>query len=296
MIAVALAAALIAPQTFHVKPLRHWEIHLSTPSPVALNPSGIVQESDSWLVVSDKKEHPHLYRLVADGAAFRAEPFLPLRPPEALGASDLEGLARCRGRFWIAEEAGGAIIEVDSQGAAVSHPLDLNAVHAQRSFAPASGTKGAGLEGIACDETGSLYVANERQYRMIYVVDPATFKVTDFFDVPGGWNLPRFEGTTPVYPDFADLYFEAPFLYALQRNDRLVLKIDPAAKRLVAVLNLRFKETDFYDDRSPFGMAEGLAMTKDGIFILLDNNDTPLKNRPTDASALLLEFKRPSGF
>lgn len=260
------------------------------------NPSGLLRWKDSWLVVSDKKNFPNIYRLRPEDGGFVAEPFLPLKPQEALGAQDLEGLAFCGGRFLIPEEATGSIVEVDAQGAASLRPIDFLEIHKERGFAPALGTKGAGLEAVACEENGPVYVANERQYRMIYVLDPKTLRPVDFFDVPAGWSAPRFIGTTPVYPDFADLFFENGFLYALQRNDRLVLKIDPKTKALLAVLPLKFDEKDYYDYAEPFGMAEGLALTKDRIYVLLDNNATQRKGRLGDFSSLLLEFKRPPKF
>lgn len=280
------------------KLLRHWELRYPGFPHAKFNPSGLWRHQGSWLVVSDKKDFPNIYRLKGmSPGALEAETFLELKPSEALGGGDLEGLAFCRGRFLIVEEGVGAVIEVDGEGRAASRRLDLQALHEERGFAPAASSKGAGLEGIACDEAdGAVYVATEREHRMIYALEPGTLKPVDFFDVPGGWELPRFIAQTPLYPDYADLFFSGGFLYALQRNSRQVLKIDPRAKTLLAVLTLQFREEDFYDYSKPFGMAEGLYLSEDRVYVLLDNNDVPRRGEPANSAPLLLEFARPAGF
>lgn len=278
--------------------LKSWDIAAPAASRARFDPSGLAFHRGSWLVVSDKPEFPDIYRLRPDGPGrLAAESFVRLSPEAALAGRDFEGLAFCRGRFLIVEEESGTLVEADPRGAASAHDPELAVLHESRSFAPSWGTKGAGLEGVACDErTGEVYVAQERQYRMIYRLDPLTLKATDFFDVPAGWESPRFLGKTPVYPDYADLFFEGGFLYALQRNDRRLLKIDPGRKALVEVAELGYREEDFYESPEPFGMAEGLHLSRDRIRVVLDNNGTIRRGEPASAAAMLLEFERPAGF
>lgn len=259
------------------------------------NPSGLLRWKGDWLVVSDKAEHRHLYRLKRKGEDYEAEPFLAIPELSGAGTRDFEGLADCAGKFLLVEESTGALLALDRGGAAELRPVDLASIHRERGFAPSWGSKGAGLEGVACSDD-TIFVANERQYRMIYALDPKTMRARDFFDVPGAPGLPRFIGTTALYPDYADLFFEKGFLYALERNSRRVLKIDPASKTLVAAARLEFREKDYYEYELPFGMAEGLALEGGRIVVVLDNNDAARRGKPGHLAPMLLEFERPAGF
>jgi hypothetical protein len=131
---------------------------------------------------------------------------------------------------------------------------------------------------------------------MIYAIGLAGFNVIDAFDVPAGWESPRFEDGKLVYADFSDLYFENGFLYALQRSDRTVLKIVPEERKVASRLRLEFTESRYYDYDEPFGMAEGLYMTADRIYVVLDNNGVARVQDPKNTAPLFLEFSRPSGF
>lgn len=281
-----------------IRPSQVREIRPRTGAQGQFEPSGLVGFENRLLVVTDEKEFPDIYLLkpqdaeIVEAEAFRTVPFIP-----GFAGHDFEGITFCKDRLFVVEEATSTVIEVDKEGHANAHPLDLVSIHKERNIAEPFGTRGAGLEGIACDEVnGVLYVAQERMFRMIYALDLVSFKAFDFFDVPAGWFTPHYVGGVPVYPDYADLYFENGFLYALQRNDRIVLKIEPKEKKLVSRLDLEFKESDYYDYKDPFGMAEGLYLSKDRIYIVLDNNGVARIGSSQNISSLLLEFDRPKGF
>ena len=259
------------------------------------NPSGLLRWKGDWLVVSDKIEHRKIYRLRRRGEVYETKSFLEIPELAGAGARDFEGLADCGGKFLIVEESSGVLVALDRKGRAELRAIDLLSIHRERGFAPSWGSKGAGLESVACS-TDTVFVANERQYRMIYALDPKTLRARDFFDVPGAPGLPHFSGMTALYPDYADLYFEKGFLYALERNSRRVLKIDPVAKSLVAAARLEFHERDLYEYELPFGLAEGLALIEGRIVVVLDNNDAARRGKPGNLSPMLLEFERPAGF
>ena len=281
-----------------VRPSHVREIHPPAGTQGEFEPSGLVVLENRLLVVTDEEEFPDIYLLKPlDKDTVEAETFRTVPAISGLGGHDFEGITFCKDRFFIVEEETSTVIEVDKEGRAKAHPLDFVSIHKEKNIAVPFGTKGAGLEGIACDEvTGVLYVAQERMFRMIYALDLISFRVFDFVDVPAGWLTPRYVAGLPVFPDYADLYFEDGFLYALQRNDRIVLKIDPKEKQLVSRLELQFKESDYYDYKEPFGMAEGLYLSKDRIYIVLDNNGVARTGDTQSISSLLLEFDRPKGF
>ena len=106
--------------------------------------------------------------------------------------------------------------------------------------------------------------------------------------------------------DYADLYFENGFLYILERNAYQVLKYDLKKKEVIdqySFLKLKdIKMNELYDTGKPFGLAEGLAFTKDTIYIALDNNKSLFskkiknKNKNLSDESTIITFKRPQGF
>jgi len=281
-----------------VRPIRVREITAPAGVQKQLEPSGLVLFKNQLLIVSDEKDVADVYQLTPrDDQTLQAEPFLSL--PAELGqeSSDLEGITFCGKQIYVVDEATSTVVEIRSDGEALVHSLKLSTAQSSGDDAGASESAAVGMEGIACDNAADiLYLAWERQPRMIYAVDRSSFRVLDAFDVPAGWQSPRSEGGKTVYADFADLYFEDGFLYALQRSDRTILKIAPREKRLVSKLRLDFEESLYYEYNEPFGMAEGLFITSDRIYIVLDNNGTARIGNPQNTSPLLLEFARPAGF
>lgn len=288
-----LAGSAAAAEPAPLKPL--WVRPVRTPTEGArFDPSGLASRYGTLLTVSDKPEFPSVYALRPDGDGYRAEEYLALRGPSP--GSDHEGLAVCDGFMLIVEESSGSLLVVaNDAGITVRNP-ELAKLHARLLTAPAFGTKGAGLEGVACAPDGRVWIANERQYRMIYALDRESWAATEAFDLPAGLDSPRRAGAHEVWPDYADLHFADGFLYALQRNDRVVLKIDPITRALAARARLELDEAALYEYRDPFGMAEGLLVEKERILVLLDNNGAPRKGKPDDRSALLIAYPRPPGF
>ncbi len=281
-----------------VHPIRVREILPPAGAQKRLEPSGLVLFRNRLLIVSDENDIAEIYELKPqDAETLQAEPFLSLSPIPGFKGEDLEGITYCNERLYLVEEMTHTVAEIGSDGKAVAHPLDLSSVKTGKNGAPHGEIPGAGIEGIACDEAaGILYVARERQPRMIYSVALSNYKTMDAFDVPAGWDSPRTGGGRLVYADYSDLYFEGGFLYALQRSDRTILKISPEKKSLVSKLRLDFQESQYYDYKEPFGMAEGLYLTRERIFVVLDNNGVARIGDPQNTSPLLLEFARPSSF
>lgn len=295
-------SAFASPRQFAAAKVEHsWSILAPDTKKPRFDVSGLARYQNQFLVVSDRYAYQSIYKLEAvDSKTFQAREFLAPRRTQANKQErphlDIEGIAKCGEHFYLVDEEHQMVMVVDKERRAKERVLDLRSIHRQKKTTFASETESAGLEGVACDEVNQiLYVANERMFRMIYKINLKTFKVEDFFDVPAGLNSPRFENGIFLASGFADLHFADGYLYAYQRNNRSVLKIDPKSKNLVASLSLLFHESNFYETNEVFGMGEGLFVDRDKIFLALDNNGMQQKSS-NKIDGLLLQFARPKGF
>jgi hypothetical protein len=63
-----------------------------------------------------------------------------------------------------------------------------------------------------------------------------------------------------------------------------------------------FQSNELYNTGEPYGLAEGLAMDSEMIFIAFDNNKSPLSKKASNQFKVkgrvssILTFKRPKGF
>ncbi len=287
--------------------------------------SGIAMLGKEMIVVADEPDDHFLFKVVRkkkDGR-FKLEPMLDLAKlsgwsavveamkmtlgvPEKHRRLDLEGIAACPGVVYLANERTRQVLVVEELKRIKVAPIDFLAGFPEL-FA---GEANAGFEGIAADCAGDvLYVAKEREPRKILKVDIKTWKLLDAFDVKpsdraGQKVIHPFtgDGLLDIGPDFADLYFDGGFLYALERNTFEVAKIDPVKKEVVARVSYYKTEKPLYESHEPFGLAEKLWMNSGDLWIGLDNNGSPTTHRAGkerkyegEGGAFLI-FKRPSGF
>src|SRR5205814_274380 len=93
-----------------------------------------------------------------------------------------------------------------------------------------------------------------------------------------------------VEPALTDASFFDGYLYVLVRSHRLVLKLNPANGEILSQYDYRKYEEDpkyVYVkipaigsgiDPDGYGVMEGLAVTKDSIYLATDNNELPLRS------------------
>ncbi len=199
---------------------------------------------------------------------------------------DCEGLARDdRGRLYISEESHRWILRWDpgtrdltrldidwSPVAHYFHPLDLN----------------ASFEGVAVGGS-RLYVANERQEGRILVVDLASLKVIDDFAVAQADSA----GDDTHY---SDLCWAEDSLWVLLRDVHRLLRVDPAAKRVIAEFDFTALETRrevAYGSFFAPGFMEGLAVDSAHIWLLTDNNGMNRRADGKDIRPTLFRCPRP---
>lgn len=212
---------------------------------------------------------------------------------------DLEGITYCNDNFYIANEQARHILKVNKRSIE-RLKIDFEPIFKKLGTPLSKISTNAGFEGITIDcKNQILYVAQERQPRAVIVIDLKTKEPIDIYqtEVPKG---------NKVSPSYADIHFEKGHLYLLERNSHLITKINAKTKKVISryqfgttnSLHLR----DIYDTGEPYGLAEGLAMDSNRIYIAVDNNKNKLTTKAQKSFKLkgnfssLIIYKRPKGF
>jgi hypothetical protein len=115
-------------------------------------------------------------------------------------------------------------------------------------------------------------------------------KVTDDYVVPASRSLWFWD------THYSDLCWFDGALFALLREDHVILKIDPVTKLVLAEYNFRQMENDpetVYHKEYPIGVMEGLAVDKDYFWLCTDNNGLARKHHPDDRRPTLFRCPRP---
>jgi len=206
---------------------------------------------------------------------------------EKVDRYDCEGVTEDdQGRIYLCEEANRWILRWDPQSKSVQR-LDVDWRPVQKYF---SRDRNAAWEGIAIHGK-TMYVANERKKGRLIAVDLDTLKVTDSFRVPASHSI-WYE------PHYSDLCWFDGALYALMREDHVILKIDPATHLVLAEYNFAQMENDpevAYHKVVPLvvGVMEGLAVDRNHFWLCTDNNGLSRKKYPGDTRPTLFQCRRP---
>ncbi len=202
---------------------------------------------------------------------------------EKKGYYDSEGIAQdAEGRLYICEEANRWILRCDPKAQRVERlPIDWSPVTNYFSSDP-----NASFEGIAIGN-GKLYVANERSNPVIIVVDLASLKIIDHFQV-----YPQKVSWLGTH--YSDLSWYEDKLFVLCRQHREVLQVDPKTHALLAEYDYQNLEDDLgYIKQFPVGVMEGLAVERDYFWLCTDNNGFGRHSAPKDTRPTLLKCPRP---
>ena len=205
---------------------------------------------------------------------------------QKLGPYDCEGIAEDHeGRIYICEEGNRWILRAHLKSKTVDR-LKIDWEPVRKYFHTID--RNASFEGVAIGD-GRLYVANERLRGRIIAVDLKSLKVLDDFMVQ-----PR--GSKARDVDYSDLSWFDNALWVLLRESRCVLKVDAAQHRVLAEYDYRGVEDDpeyIYSKRSPTGVMEGLAVDRDSIWLVTDNNNMGRVRFPRDTRPTLFRCLRP---
>lgn len=197
---------------------------------------------------------------------------------------DCEGIARdAQGRFYLCEERRRWILRCDPASGTTDR-LEIDWSPVKEYFS--SIEPNASFEGVAIGN-GVLYVANERSSPLIIEVDLKTLRVRKSFLVQSAKS--SFFGL-----HYSDLCWFENYLWVLCRQHRVILKVDPKLRNVVAEYDYADIESSLgYRTGLPVGIMEGLAISKDSIWIVTDNNSDPRGRTGNDKRPTLVRCPRP---
>lgn len=274
-------------------------------------------------IVADSAEDSYLYLLIPKGLRFHLKKDLnfdklkgaaeykgSLKEVTEVSANDLrydlEGMTVCGTTRYLINERVRHVLVIEDDKLLKKLPIDFFSAYPDLF----KGGSNAGFEGIAADCEGKmLYVAKERDPRVIFKVDMNSWRVIEAKDFAtsdrSGQKVINFMtgvGLTDLGPDISDLFFQNGYLYALERNTYEITKIDPKDFTVIARVSYYRSEKDLYQTGEPFGIAESLSMTKGEIWVGIDNNKKPLSGVAQKQHQVqgnfpsFMVFKRPDGF
>jgi len=299
------------------------ELILEQALPIAITddfqPSGLVLYDGHMLTVSDRHDDT-IYEIIWSGGAGAGEaaaahldvatlrPFLQLRPPaNGPRPNDLEGIAldataatataaHPAGALLLASEGRSRVLRVAPDGATawITPPLDdivrpLNMLRLNN----------AGLEGIVRLPNGRILLAAERDLRGLIELPAGGLRDAHDLAAMQAWAMPDSICTPPPGRgnDFADLAIWDNQIFALERNCHVVMRIERTPTAWVERAGWSYTRTEndprfAYADRA-FGVAEGLALDDQHVFIVMDNNHDHLAADPKDRRPRLFVFRHP---
>lgn len=271
-------------------------------------PSGLCFAEGRLIAVSDKHDTA-VYRVETGGAggAARLAPHLEFRAPPRKGARALDFEAVLfepqERAFYLASEKLSDLLRVDAvSGEARWLGLGLPRAGEGGSQSPPLPfllKPNAGIEGVAFLENPARFLlAAEREPRGLLILARPN----------GGGGAPEWlameRSAVPLsggrLPDYSDLAVFNGKVFALSRNAEAVVELAPPRsgrvwrERRAWSFSAAARDPQFAYAHTAFGMAEGLAVTPDAVWIVLDNNRSWRAAGAGDRRPLLFRFARPA--
>lgn len=254
-------------------------------------PSGLLWHDGKLLTVSDKHE-TEVFELVVEVERVMVQTYAHFALPRGVVELDLEGLCSDgTGGLLLASEAQVRVLRIarDSTLSWATPPLDRLGASVGL-FALAN----AKLEGIARLDDGRIILAAERSERGLLEL-PADADLSR----AAAWSMPISAFSTPMgrTPDFSDLATHENELFALIRSAHLIVSLKRGATGWTEGEAWSFAATE-NDDRfgyldRRYGVAEGLALDGNFVYLVFDNNGNGRSRAPEDVRPQLLVFERP---
>lgn len=278
--------------------LRHTQAWVVVPpdgSTRRVDPSGLARMNGELLVVSDKADFPELY-VLRPGAARTVRMETWGAGGTGAAGHDTEGLAACGSTLWAVVEQTQELVRREGTAAPTVRVIDFSAV--QDAVPHPATWLNAGLEGVACAPDGRLWVAKEREPRAIFRVDPTTAAAVEVWRQRADHDTVRTVDGRSFWPSWSGLQYDRGALYALHRDGHRIVRLDPSTGDETGGVRLELDERVLYADAAAWGMAEGIWLDADAIWVVLDNNARLLRAGPRagEPAPLLLRYDRPSGF
>ena len=260
---------------------------LPVEGPESNQPSGLFVHNDTLYTVSDKHDDT-IFRieLRQDAAVF--VPHIRFEAPKPFGVFrlDLEGITRDDdGSFYLASEGAFAILKVDADGKKASWVT--TSLRKTGASAGLFQTRGGYLEGITLMARDRFLVTAEREPCGLIEVDMAPVQRIVEIANHGSSN------------SYTGLHREVENVFILQRSTatirRTIRYLDVDSPSTIWSFAHIVNDPEYLYQHEQFGAktAEGLAMDRDRVYVILDNNNDARRMYPTDHRPLLLIMKRP---
>lgn len=301
------ATALLFSVYASAEPAHSLEGAYAVEGPPALEPSGLVLCDGRLLFVSDNHDDTVFELLLSGDAIASAVPYrrienIPPPPQQAFtwslrlkrfmaelvglsGGMDWEGITcDATGTLYLASEYYFAVLAIDPENNLRWLGSDLYAFGRERGLFE---TMNAYLEGITLHQD-EWVLAVEREPRALIQMlsgEPVAASQPTRAGVDG-------EGLSY---DYTGLTVWENRLFVLSRNHYDVCELDPLDFKELACFNYRDVERSaaYGYDTGPYGLGEGLSITDEAIWILLDNNGQFRLNNAKDGRPQLFRFDNP---
>lgn len=256
--------------------------------------SGLALYADTLYAICD--DHGDMiFRLTLYDNRAVAEPFLRFEKPSL--RPDFEGLAcDTAGNFYIVSESECRIFFVSHDGRLAKWITP--SFEAEGKAAGVFQKFNAYPEGLALVSPTEFWVAAERSPRgLIHLMcdslhsDSLHLKIylCDYTAMPL---------SPPRVPDFAGLHYENGRLFALARNHDAIVELAIEADSILEAQCWSYREVAARDSLQyrdmRFGLAEGLVMDRQHIYVVYDTNGDVRQSTERDRRPLLFIFERPS--
>ncbi|MXZ74527.1 MAG: esterase-like activity of phytase family protein [Gemmatimonadetes bacterium] len=260
---------------------------LPVEGPESNQPSGLFVHNDTLYTVSDKHDDT-IFRieLREDAAVFVPHIRFDVPKPFGVFRLDLEGITRDDdGTFYLASEGAFAILKVEADGKKASWVT--TSLRKTGASAGLFQTRGGYLEGITLMARDRFLVTAEREPCGLIEVDMAP--VQRIVEIANHGSANSYTG----------LHREVENVYILQRSTATIRKtiryLDVDSPSTIWSFAHIVNDPEYLYQHEQFGAktAEGLAMDRDRVYVILDNNNDARRMYPTDHRPLLLIMKRP---
>lgn len=262
-----------------------------------LEPSGLVLFQKRLLFVSDNRDDSRLYELVPGTDRCVVKVFLTFRDEDLLKLKkrhnlDLEGITYWNEYFYAVDERDRFIYRISLYGKVCQVHHDIIEYSKSRGIVFSS-DENAGFEGITVDPARNMFfIANERADPVIYLLR----QTPDYLELSTEDHIPMKDILGGDHADISALCWNGGALYVLHRIGNRILRMDPYTKKVTGNHDFSGDVAGVYVSRKGHGFTEGLAMTPERIYLVMDSNGGTMEGRSHGAGGALVILDRPSGF
>ncbi len=260
-----------------------------------LEPSGLTLFNDRLLFVSDNDKDRAIYELVPGKNFYRAKKHINLNLKNISGNDmkyelDLEGIVSVDNKLYCVDERNRFVYRIGRDKSFNYVPSDIISYNRNKGI-KYSKNSNDGFEGIAYDnDSSTFFIANEKKDAIVYML-----KLKEKILVTQGhFSMSLLTGEKKI--DISDLYFTDGFLYVLYRRENKIIKINPYRKIILGSLSYKKYTDGLYKLDRKRGMAEGLLVTKDRIYLLLDSDRKRMIGEDVGMDGVVVLIGREGGF